>query len=86
MSPSEGVQYYHHGRFRVQGGIIPDAITAYQTFGDPRNPCVVFPTCYGAKLSGKSCAMNHLRSLSLKNEILPLLDQTYMIGDDRVNT
>ncbi|KAH8108007.1 Alpha/Beta hydrolase protein [Cristinia sonorae] len=43
-------KYYHHGRFAVAGGIIPDAITAYRTYGDPKNPCVVFPTCFGAKL------------------------------------
>lgn len=45
------LQYYHHGRFKVAGGILPDAVTAYQTFGDPSNPCVVYPSYYGAKLS-----------------------------------
>ncbi|KAF8131698.1 Alpha/Beta hydrolase protein [Boletus edulis] len=45
------IQYYHHGRFSVTGGVLPDAITAYQTYGDPQNPCIVFPTCYGAKLA-----------------------------------
>ncbi|KAH8119534.1 Alpha/Beta hydrolase protein [Phellopilus nigrolimitatus] len=44
------IQFYHHGRFRVAGGVLPDAITAYQTFGDKTKPCIVFPTCYGAKL------------------------------------
>ncbi|KAI0779639.1 homoserine O-acetyltransferase [Fomes fomentarius] len=44
------IQYYRHGRFKVFGGVIPDAVTAYQTYGDPSKPCVVFPTCYGAKL------------------------------------
>ncbi|EGO25295.1 hypothetical protein SERLADRAFT_414938 [Serpula lacrymans var. lacrymans S7.9] len=44
------IQYYRHGRFRVAGGILPDAITAYCTYGDPANPCIVFPTCYGGKL------------------------------------
>ncbi|KAH7911424.1 Alpha/Beta hydrolase protein [Hygrophoropsis aurantiaca] len=51
MSTRSGIKHYHHGRFRVSGGILPDAITAYETFGDPKNPCVVFPTAYGAKLS-----------------------------------
>ncbi|KAH9942255.1 homoserine O-acetyltransferase [Epithele typhae] len=46
-----GVQYHHHGRFKVHGGVLPDAVTAYQTFGDVSNPCIVFPTCYGAKLA-----------------------------------
>ncbi|KAG8213962.1 hypothetical protein J3R82DRAFT_10711 [Butyriboletus roseoflavus] len=45
------LQYYQHGRFKVAGGVLPDAVTAYQAFGDPSNPCVVYPTCYGAKLS-----------------------------------
>ncbi|TFY77054.1 hypothetical protein EWM64_g6960 [Hericium alpestre] len=47
-------QYYHHGRFAVAGGVLPDAITAYRTYGDPSNPCIVFPTCYGAKLDSLS--------------------------------
>ncbi|KAF8623122.1 hypothetical protein AX17_007556 [Amanita inopinata Kibby_2008] len=47
------INYYHHGRFRVKGGILPDAITAYKTFGNPKNPCIIFPTCFGGKLNGK---------------------------------
>ncbi|THH27534.1 hypothetical protein EUX98_g6659 [Antrodiella citrinella] len=43
-------QYYHHGRFVMSGGVLPDAITAYRTYGDPKNPCIVFPTCFGAKI------------------------------------
>ncbi|KAH7926732.1 alpha beta hydrolase fold protein [Leucogyrophana mollusca] len=50
MSQTTEIQYYHHGRFRVSGGVLPDAITAYCTYGDPKNPCIVFPTCYGGKL------------------------------------
>ncbi|KAI0358746.1 homoserine O-acetyltransferase [Trametes cingulata] len=45
------LRFYHHGRFRVAGGVLPHAITAFQTYGEPTNPCIVFPTCYGAKLS-----------------------------------
>ncbi|PCH43807.1 homoserine acetyltransferase [Wolfiporia cocos MD-104 SS10] len=45
------LQYYRHGRFKVAGGVLPGAVTAYQTYGDPNNPCIVFPTCYGAKLA-----------------------------------
>lgn len=44
-------QYYEHGRFKVAGGVLPNAITAYRTYGDPSNPCIVFPTCYGAKMA-----------------------------------
>jgi len=50
MSSVPEIQYYHHGRFRVAGGILPNAVTAYCTYGDPKNPCIVFPTCYGGKL------------------------------------
>ncbi|KAF8070478.1 alpha beta hydrolase fold protein [Lyophyllum atratum] len=46
-------QYYHHGRFRVKGGVIPNAITAFRTYGDPKDPCIVFPTCYGGKLDSQ---------------------------------
>ncbi|KAH7913686.1 homoserine acetyltransferase [Hygrophoropsis aurantiaca] len=48
---SAEIKFYNHGRFKVAGGIIPEAVTAYQTYGDPHNPCIVFPTCYGAKLA-----------------------------------
>ncbi|KAI0373918.1 homoserine O-acetyltransferase [Pilatotrama ljubarskyi] len=50
MSTGTEIQYYRHGRFRVAGGVLPDAITAYRTYGDPANPCIVFPTCYGGRL------------------------------------
>ncbi len=46
-------KYYHHGRFALTGGALPDAITAYRTYGDPTNPCIVFPTCYGGRLDSK---------------------------------
>ena len=51
------IQYYHHGRFRVSGGVIPDAITAYCTYGDPSRPCIVFPTCYGGKLDSEQLSI-----------------------------
>jgi homoserine O-acetyltransferase len=54
MSQVTEIQYYHHGRFRVAGGVLPDAITAYQAFGDPNNPVIVFPTCYLGKLASQS--------------------------------
>ncbi|KAL6308214.1 homoserine O-acetyltransferase [Sparassis latifolia] len=50
MASNVLIKVYHHGRFKVAGGVLPDAVTAYQTFGDPANPCIVFPTCYGAQL------------------------------------
>lgn len=54
MSLEPATQYYYHGRFRVAGGILPNAVTAYRTYGDPKNPCIVFPTCYGAKLDSQA--------------------------------
>lgn len=53
MTQGSGVRIYHHGRFRVAGGVLPDAFTAYQTYGDPHNPCIVFPTCYGGRLDSQ---------------------------------
>ena len=50
-------QYYEHGRFKVAGGVLPNAITAYRTYGDSSNPCIVFPTCYGAKMGLGSCVL-----------------------------
>ncbi|KAF8910330.1 homoserine acetyltransferase [Mucidula mucida] len=58
-------QLYHHGRFPVLGGVLPDAVTAYCTYGDPANPCVVFPTCYGAKLSNQSYMVGENKASSL---------------------
>lgn len=55
---SSEIQYYHHGRFRVAGGVIPDAITAYRTYGDPANPCIVFPTCYGGRLDSEHLSID----------------------------
>ena len=53
MVAGSEIKYYHHGRFRVSGGTLPDAITAYCTYGDPKNPCIVFPTCYGGRLDSE---------------------------------
>ncbi|GJE92718.1 homoserine O-acetyltransferase [Phanerochaete sordida] len=50
---SEETKYYQHGRFSFAGGSIPNAFTAYRTYGDSKNPCIVFPTCYGAKLDSQ---------------------------------
>ncbi|KAH9858417.1 homoserine O-acetyltransferase [Lenzites betulinus] len=52
-SADSTTQYYRHGRFRVSGGVLPDAVTAYRTYGDPANPCIVFPTCYGGRLDSQ---------------------------------
>ncbi|KIJ49378.1 hypothetical protein M422DRAFT_74514 [Sphaerobolus stellatus SS14] len=47
-------QYYHHGPFHLASGSLHDAITAYRTHGDPKNPCIVFPTCFGGRLEDQS--------------------------------
>ncbi|KAI0075764.1 homoserine acetyltransferase [Panus rudis PR-1116 ss-1] len=41
---------YNHGRFEMAGGILPNTFTAYRTYGHHKNPCIVFPTCYGGRL------------------------------------
>ncbi|KAI9067286.1 homoserine O-acetyltransferase [Trametes sanguinea] len=53
MSQQSDIQYYRHGRFRVAGGVLPDAVTAYRTYGQPGNPCIVFPTCYCGRLDSQ---------------------------------
>ncbi|KAJ3557866.1 hypothetical protein NM688_g1238 [Phlebia brevispora] len=52
MSDSE-VKYYHHGRFAVAGGTLPDAVTAYKTYGDPKNPCIAYGVCFGGRIDDK---------------------------------
>ena len=37
----------------MAGGVLPDAITAYRTYGDPKNPAIVFPTCYSGRLDSE---------------------------------
>ncbi|KAF8903440.1 homoserine acetyltransferase [Gymnopilus junonius] len=64
--PEPPTQYYHHGRFKVAGGSLPDAITAYRTYGDPKNPCIVFPTCYGGKLDSQSYMVGEDKVLNTK--------------------
>ena len=78
--PPNSTLYHHHGRLRVSGGVIPDAITAYRTYGNPANPCIVFPTCYGGKLDSE---FNHAKRFS--TVMSGLLDQTYLVGDDKVS-
>lgn len=53
MSTGTETKHYHHGRFTLTGGVLPNAITAYRVYGDPKNPCVVFPTCYGGRLDSE---------------------------------
>ena len=80
MSPEPSTQYHHHGRLRVSGGVIPDAITAYRTYGNPANPCIVFPTCYGGKLDSES-----KRFFNCNDKVdSKLLGQAYLVGDDKV--
>ncbi|KAF9558701.1 alpha beta hydrolase fold protein [Agrocybe pediades] len=66
MSQEPPTQFHHHGRFKVAGGSLPDAITAYRTYGDPANPCIVFPTCYGGKLDSQSYMVGEDKVLNTK--------------------
>ncbi|KAI0305470.1 alpha/beta hydrolase fold protein [Multifurca ochricompacta] len=36
MSKEPVTQFYEHGRFKVAGGVLPNAITAYRTYGDKK--------------------------------------------------
>ena len=78
------IQFHHHGRFKVVGGVLPDAITAYQTFGDSKNPCIVFPTCYGGKLDSESFVVSTFFATSERKRDTGLLGQEYMIGEEKV--
>ncbi|GJJ09158.1 hypothetical protein Clacol_003380 [Clathrus columnatus] len=53
MSEIPETQYYRQENFQVEGGTLPIAVTAYRTHGDPSNPCIVFPTCYGGRLDSQ---------------------------------
>jgi len=66
MPQEPPTQYHHHGRFRVAGGSIPDAITAYRTYGDPANPCIVFPTRHGGKLDSQAYMVGEDKVLNPK--------------------
>ncbi|KAF9054119.1 homoserine O-acetyltransferase [Panaeolus papilionaceus] len=66
MSSEPPTQYLNHGRLRVAGGVLPDAKTAYRTYGDPKNPCIVFPTCYGGKLDSQSYMVGENKVLNTK--------------------
>ena len=50
MASKASVSIYYHGEFRVAGATLPNAFTAYQVYGNPANPCILVPTCYGARL------------------------------------
>lgn len=52
MSGSEEYQVYKLGDFKTDSGeIIPDAQIAYKTFGDSKNPAIIYPTWFsGCKL------------------------------------
>lgn len=62
-TPRSETKLYHHGQFSFGGGTIPNAFTAYRTYGDPANPCIVFPTCYGAKLDSQLYLINENKAL-----------------------
>ncbi|KAF8993765.1 homoserine acetyltransferase [Cyathus striatus] len=64
-------QYHHHGRLRVEGGVIPDAITAYRTYGDSKNPCIVFPTCYGGILNDQGYMIGESKVLDPSKYFIP---------------
>lgn len=84
MSRADTTLFYRHGRFRVAGGVLPNALTAYRTYGDPANPCIVFPTCYGAKLDSRLLSGVGYQDIDVRLDV-GLLGQDYMIGADKVH-
>ena len=77
------LDYYDHGRFRVAGGVLPNAVTAYKTYGDPANPCIVFPTCYGAKMASGS---EYYLAASRQDIDRNVTGQDYLVGEGKVTT
>jgi len=51
---------YSLGDFELkQGGTIPNAHIAYKTFGDSRNPAIIYPSWYsGCKTNQKVLALD----------------------------
>jgi len=48
----ESFETYKLGAFTLKSGEkIPDAEIAYKTFGDPKNPAIIYPTWYSGSLS-----------------------------------
>ena len=66
----------------MAGGVLPDAVTAYRTYGEPTNPCIVFPTCYGGKLD--SAFILDVSSFRSYRSITSFPGQLYMVGDGKV--
>jgi len=47
----ESYDTYKLGDFTLKSGEkIPDAEIAYRTFGDPKNPAIIYPTWYSGSL------------------------------------
>ena len=77
---SNQTSIYRHGRFNFEGGCIPDAFTAYRTYGEPQNPCIVFPTCYGGRLDSEYLTGTYRPVLKCNS------GQLYLIGEGKVCT
>jgi homoserine acetyltransferase len=51
---SDDYETYKLGSFKLKsGGEIPDAFIAFQTFGDPSLPAIIYPSWY----SGSTCLL-----------------------------
>ncbi|KAF9921448.1 hypothetical protein FBU30_008491 [Linnemannia zychae] len=52
MAPNiSPIKYFQLGDFELQSGeILPKAYIAYKTYGNPSNPCIVYPTWYSGTI------------------------------------
>ena len=74
MSAQSFTQYYHHGRFRVAGGVLPDAIPAYRTYGE-------LALFFRLAMEGNLIVRFSHRGVSLFRSFS---GQFYMVGDGKV--
>lgn len=59
------IQTYNLGDFSLQrGGVIKNAFIAYKTFGDPKNPLIIYPTWYSGDIAANEWLIGKDRTLN----------------------
>ncbi|KAF2769339.1 alpha/beta-hydrolase [Teratosphaeria nubilosa] len=70
----EDIQTYSLGDFALKsGGSIPNAQLAYKTFGDPKNPLIIFPTAYSLVISDNEWLVGPDTALSTKKYFVVII-------------